>query len=553
MGLRDLVRRYRHVERYRQIATVLIKYGFGWFVKQIHLHSSLPISKKIIESRFPGELELSTDVRVRKVLEELGPTFIKFGQILSTRPDLIPRPLIGELEKLQDAVPPFQNADGQIEKNLGAPPEKLFASFDKKPVAAASVGQVHKAVLKSGEVVAVKVQRPNIERTVAVDMEILMDIARLVEKNIPEARIYRPRGVVREFAKVMEDELDYTKEARNAERFYRNFASESGTIRIPKVYPALSNKRVLTMEFIDGVKVSDIRRLERMKIDRKKIAGIGARAVIKEFLVDGFFHADPHPGNVLVTADGRLSFIDFGMVGYIDSEMKEELEGLFLSVVRKDMNAMTRGFLEVGTVSSDTDIPAFKAELSRVVDYYYGRKIGEVDIGLLLNEVAGLMRRYRVELPAKFTTAFNALLISEGTGKTLDPDFKLINEARPFAEKLARERMKIDYMVAYAMEHLAEYGEFAKALPRRLNRLLEKTEAGGLEVTFTHRGLQKLRHDITRTSNRISFSIIIAALIVSSSGMITNPTLSKIGTAGFLVAGLLGFWMVVSILRSGNL
>lgn len=552
MSLRDLVRRYRHIQRYKQIATILIKYGFGWFVKQIHLHSAIPISKRIIESRFPEELELSTEVRVRKVLEELGPTFIKFGQILSARPDLLPKPLFEELEKLQDAVPPFENASSQIEKNLGLPPEKLFASFESRPFAAASVGQVHKAVLKSGEAVAVKVQRPDIERTVAVDIEILMDIARLMEKHIPEAGAYKPRKIVREFARIMEDELDYTKEARNAERFRENFSSES-SVHIMRVYPALSNRRVLTMEFIDGVKVSDVKKLEKMKINRKKVAAIGAQAVMKEFLADGFFHADPHPGNVLVMRDGRLSFIDFGMMGYVDGDMKEILENLFLSIIRKDTGAIAKNFTEMGIVPPDADVAAMKGELHRIVDYYYGKSIGEVDIGILIGEIMALMRRYRVELPSKFTTVFNALLISEGTGKMLDPDFKLVKEARPFAERLVKEHMKLEYLVTDAVQHLGEYGELVKMLPRRLNRILEKIDSAGLEVTFTHRGLQKLRHDITRTSNRISFSIIIAALIVSSSSMITNPTLSKIGTAGFLVAGLLGFWMVVSILRSGNL
>lgn len=552
MGLRDIVRRYRHIERYRQIATVLIRYGFGWFVKQIHLHSTLPISKRIIESKFPEELGLSTEVRVRKVLEELGPTFIKLGQILSTRPDLLPKPLFRELEKLQDEIPPFGKPEDAIRRELGSPPDKLFASFDRKPVAAASVGQVHRAVLKSGDVVAVKVQRPDIEKTVSVDMEILIDIAHLMEKYMPESRIYRPRAIIREFSRIMEDELDYTKEARNAERFFRNFAGDR-TVRIPKVYAGFSSKRVLTMEFIEGVKVSDVKGIERMKVDRKKIARVGAGAIMKEFLVDGFFHADPHPGNVLVTPDGRLSFIDFGIVGYVDDDMKELLEGLFLSIIRKDVNGMTKSFLDMGMVSSDTDVSAFKAEVNRIVDYYYGKSMAEVDVGVLINDVVSLMRNYRVNLPAKFTTAFNALLISEGTGKMLDPEFRLINEARPFAEKLAAEHMKPGYVVTDAMQRLAEYGELVKVLPRRVNRIIEKIEANGLEVTFTHRGLQKLRHEIIHTSNRISFSIIIAALLVSSSSMVASPALSNVGTAGFLIAALLGFWMVLSILRSGNL
>lgn len=552
MGLRDLVRRYRHVERYRQIATVLIKYGFGWFVKQIQLHSALPLSRKLIESRFPEEVGLSSEVRVRRVLEELGPTFIKLGQILSTRPDLLPKPLFQELEKLQDEIPQFGNPEEVIKKELGARPENLFASFDKTPTAAASVGQVHRAVLKSGDIVAVKVQRPGIEKTVAVDMEILMDIAHLMEKYVPESRIYRPRAVVREFSRIMEDELDYTKEAWNAERFCRNFAGDP-MVHIPKVYPGFSSRRVLTMEFIDGVKVSDVKKLDRLKVDRKKLAGVGAGVIMKEFLVDGFFHADPHPGNVLVAPDGRLSFVDFGMVGYVDDEMKSLLEGLFLSIIRKDVGGIVGRFLEMGMVSSDTDVAAFKAEVGRRVDYYYGKRMAEVDVGLLINDIVSLMRRYRVNLPAKFTTAFNALLISEGTGKMLDPEFKLISEARPFAEKLAAEHMRPSHVITDAVQHIAEYGELVRVLPRRMNRIIEKIDAHGLEVTFTHKGLQKLRHEILHTSNRISFSIIIAALIVSSSSMITNPALSNIGTAGFLVAGLLGFWMVLSILKSGNL
>ncbi len=552
MGLRDLVRRYRHIERYRQIATVLIKYGFGWFVKQIHLHSTLPISKRIIESKFADELDLSTEVRIRCVLEELGPTFIKFGQILSTRPDFIPKPLFKELEKLQDEVPPFGNPEDVIKRELGASPEKLFASFEKKPVAAASVGQVHRAVLESGDIVAVKVQRPDIEKTVATDMEILADIAHLMEKHIPESRPYHPRAIVKDFARIMEDELDYTKEAQNMSRFHRNFSGDP-MICIPKVYPGFSSRRVLTMEFIDGVKVNDVKKLEKMKVDRAAIAHIGAGAIMKEFLVDGFFHADPHPGNVLVTKDGRLSFIDFGIVGYVDGEMKELLEHLFLSITRRDTNGIAKGFLDMGLVSSESDVAAFKSEITRIIDNYYSKSIGDVDVGLLINEIVALARRYRVSLPSRFTTAFNALLISEGTGKMLDPEFKLINEAKPFAEKIAAEHMRPEYLVADAMQHVSEYGELVRALPRRLNRILEKVDANGLEVTFTHRGLQKLRHELVHTSNRISFSIIIAALIVSSSSMVANPALSTFGTAGFFIAAVLGFWMVLSILRSGKL
>jgi len=269
MGLRDLVRRYRHIERYRQIATVLIKYGFGWFVKQIHLHSTLPISKRIIESKFADELDLSTEVRIRCVLEELGPTFIKFGQILSTRPDFIPKSLFKELEKLQDEVPPFGNPEDVIKRELGAPPEKLFASFEKKPVAAASVGQVHRAVLESGDIVAVKVQRPDIEKTVATDMEILADIAHLMEKHIPESRAYHPRAIVKDFARIMEDELDYTKEAQNMTRFHRNFSGDP-MICIPKVYPGFSSRRVLTMEFIDGVQLDDLKKFRVVAEDSFK-------------------------------------------------------------------------------------------------------------------------------------------------------------------------------------------------------------------------------------------------------------------------------------------
>ena len=560
MVFTKLKRRYKNINRLREITTILIKYGFDYFVKQLGLTNLISKGEKILKLKPSKIAQLSLPVRVRLALEELGPTFIKLGQILSTRPDLIPSDYIEELQKLQDEVPPFayEQVEKAIKRELGADVSEIFKLFEQIPFAAASLGQVHQAILKDGEKVVVKVQRPDIEKIIETDLDILFHLARLTEKHIPDSRLYDPVGIVEEFAKVIRLELDYGTEGRNAERFKKNFEGEE-IIYTPKIYWEFSSKRILTMELIEGIKINALEELDKAGYDRKKIAENGAKAFMKQILIDGFFHADPHPGNMLVMKGEIIGFMDFGMMGRLDEETREKGVDLFIALMERNPDKIINEMLDLGIAPPEIDTRSLKIDIKEMIDRYYNKPLREIRLGELINQLVEISTKYQIKMPAEFALLGKALLTIEGIGLELDPDFNLAEIAKPYAKDIILERKSPQRLFIKFLNDLNELYNLIILIPRQLNKTLKKMEKGTFKLEFQHRGLENLISALDKAANRIAFSLILAAIIVGSSLIMQTDKgphfmgFPVIGVLGFLIAAILGLGLVIIIIRSGKM
>lgn len=561
MVFTKLKRRYKNIKRLRQIVNILIKYGFDYFVKQLGLTNLISKGGKILKLKPSKIAQLPLPIRVRLALEELGPTFVKLGQILSTRPDLIPQDYIIELQKLQDKVPPFayDQVEQIIKRELGADILKIFKSFEQKPFAAASLGQVHQAILEDGNKVVVKVQRPDIEKVIETDLDILFDLARLTEKHIPASRLYDPVGIVEEFTKAIRAELDYGTEGRNAERFKKNFEGDE-IIYTPKIYWEFSSKRILTMELIEGIKINNLKELDKAGYDRKKIAENGAKAFMKQILIDGFFHADPHPGNMLVMKDGIIGFMDFGMMGRLDEEIREKGIDLFIAALERNPNKIINEMLNLGITSQEEiDTRSLKIDIKEMLEQYYGKPLKEIKLGELISQLVEISIKYHIKMPAEFALLGKSLITIEGIGSELDPDFNLAEIAKPYAKDVILERKSPQRLILKLSNDLAELYNLIILIPRQLSKTLKKMEKGAFKLEFQHRGLENLINALDKAANRIAYSLILAAIIVGSSLIMqTNKGpifmgFPVIGVLGFLISGVLGLGLVIIILRSGKM
>ncbi len=554
-------RTYRHLQRYRQILTVLFKYGFGDLVEVLKIEQYIEIGLKMISRKRRDRLEkLSRAERVRLAFEELGPTFVKLGQILSTRPDLVPVDFINELSKLQDMVPPFpfDEASEIIKVDLGAAPEELFTSIDKTPIASASIGQVHRAELKDGEDVAVKVQRPGIKKIIEVDLEIMFHLATLMEKHIEEMDLYRPVKIVEEFARTIEKEIDYSIEATHMERFARDFLNDP-TIYVPKVFRDTSTSRVLTMEFIDGIKISEISRLDDAGYDRKIIAVRGADLALKQVFNNGFFHADPHPGNIFVLPNNVICLLDFGMMGSVDRQTREDFVDLLDSVVHKDTLKATRLLLELTDHDEEPDIRLLERDLSDFIGQHLYKRLKDIEIGKMLQGLLEVASRYRLRIPPDMFLMMKAFSSTEGVGLMLDPDFDMIMRAAPFIERVKRARFYPKRIAGDIVTLVAELLKFAQRFPKDVLDITRLIKQQKLNIKFEHKGFEPVLETHNQISNRISFSIIIGSLIIGSAIIVFAKTpplfngLSIIGIVGFISAAMMGIWLLVAILRKGKL
>ena len=560
MVFTKLKRRYKNINRLREITTILIKYGFDYFVKQLGLANLISKGEKILKLKPSKIAQLSLPVRVRLALEELGPTFIKLGQILSTRPDLIPSDYIEELQKLQDEVPPFayEQVEKAIKRELGADVSEIFKLFEQIPFAAASLGQVHQAILKDGEKVVVKVQRPDIEKIIETDLDILFHLARLTEKHIPDSRLYDPVGIVEEFAKVIRLELDYGTEGRNAERFKKNFEGEE-IIYTPKIYWEFSSKRILTMELIEGIKINALEELDKAGYDRKKIAENGARAFMKQILIDGFFHADPHPGNMLVMKGEIIGFMDFGMMGRLDEETREKGVDLFIALMERNPDKIINEMLDLGIAPPEIDTRSLKIDIKEMIDRYYNKPLKEIRLGELINQLVEISTKYQIKMPAEFTLLGRSLLTIEGIGLELDPDFNLAEKAKPYVKEIILERKSPQRLFVKFLNDLNELYNLIILIPRQLNKTLKKMEKGTFKLEFQHRGLENLISALDKAANRIAYSLILAAIIIGSSLIMQTDKgphfmgFPVIGVLGFLIAAILGLGLVIIIIRSGKM
>ena len=551
----------RHLKRYQEILRVMVKYGFDDIVEKIKIGLIFEAAKSIIprvrKSNYPG---LGTGPRLRMAFQELGPTFIKLGQILSLRPDLIPPDIAEELTKLQDAVPPvhFELIKSKVEEEYTVPLSEIFSEFQDESIAAASMAQVHRATLKTGEEVAVKILRPNIHKIIKTDIEILFNIAELIEKYIPESQLYDLVGIVREFSKTIRKEENLSFEGRNIDIFRRYFKNDK-TMKLPRVYWPFTTEDILVMEFIEGVKISDSEGIERLKLDRKQLAYNGARAMLKEVFEYGIFHADPHPGNIFVLQGNVIAPVDFGMVGRIDDEMREYLLDILEGIVQKDVYKITQALLGVQVV----DIQVNKRELGRdlldFLDRYYGIPLNQLDSGKLVNEFMELIRSYKIKLPADLVMMERALVISEAVGRQLYPEFNYFDLLIPYVRKQLLLRLNPARHYRDIARSIGQVSDILKRLPDDIQSFLVKLRNNQLTLRFHHEGLDDLRRELDRSSNRISFSLIVAALIIGSSLIINinkGPHIfgyPVLGIIGFVLASILGFWLLIAILRSGRL
>ena len=545
----------RRFKRSRQVMAVLFKYGLDYFLDRTKIGILARIRKK------PKDYKtLTTAERLRLALEELGPTFIKFGQILSTRPDFLPPAFIKELEKLQDQVPSFDSFQAQkiIERELGKSINRLFKNFEPTPIAAASLSQVHKTILPSGETVAVKIQRPDIKETIELDLEILEDLAALVESHFSDGWIYHPKLMVAEFKKAIRKELDFTNEVHNFEKFRANF-KDIDYIKVPKIYWEMTTSEVLTMEFIEGTKINEITQ-EKYKdvFEPAEVAKRGAEAILKQILEDGFFHADPHPANLFVQPPATIIMLDVGMVGYLDKETVINGAKLLQAIINKNLDQSLRSLENLGVIIKEFDRHLLRQDLKELFERYLGVPLKNLEISKVSQDIIEIMVRHNLVLPTNLALMVKALSMVETTGRQLYPDFDMLSTAKPFIKKLLRKKFVPKELLKKSEVVLQESIELIEQLPNNLIDILHKVKEGKLKFNFEHQGLEKLTNEIDRSSNRLSFSLIIAALIIGSS-LILQQQIGPfifgypiLGIIGYLIAGFLGLGLIISILRPGK-
>ena len=546
--------RRENLARFSQIGRVLIRHGFGFV---------FDVRRGRREKR--GLEELLTPnigVRLRRTLDDLGPTFVKFGQLLSTRSDIMPEGILLELQKLQDTAAPIPLGAAQavIERELGVPVGKLFAEFDPVLLGSASIGQVYKARLHGGEVAAIKVQRPEALGRVEADLALMRDLAALLDTRFGDRIFISVSELVAEFEGVIRRELDYESEAQNARRFAANFAGTP--VKIPKVYTELSTKKVLTMEFIEGTRFYNVRPLLLTPAERRRIATMGAETIFKMAFEDGFFHGDPHPANLVLTPQGDLALLDFGMVGFMSRGDIQALSRLFIAVIWQDAAAAVRGLEGLGVRYAPEVRGDLLQELKEFLHRYSGLSVGEVTLGQVLSELISLARRYRISMPPVFPLLTKALVTAESLSRSIDPTINVYEIARPYAARLLRERYEPAFLLQRSQERALEYARYLEDYPEQLRQLLTELEDGELEVKFNHSGLDQLSSQVDVLANRLVFAIVTGALLIGSSFLgafaISGPQVPYLGVpvvafVGFALALILATVLLTVIYRSRRL
>jgi ubiquinone biosynthesis protein len=549
----------RQLGRVSEIAQVAAKHGFGYFFETHRPWAARTRREYEVEPALEGS---PRGQRVREMLDELGPTFVKFGQLLSTRPDVVPPDIVFELKALQDAVRPFPSeaARAVIEQDLGLSLEQLFLEFEETPVAAASIGQVHRAVLPNGKRVAVKVQRPEAPRQIEVDLELMYQLARLTRERVRALEFIDTVEVVDEFARAIREELDYRLEARNAEQFHRNFAGHPH-VKVPRVFWSYSSPRVLTLELLEGVHLRDLDLTTYTLEERRAIAYLVAEAWMAMIFRHGFFHGDPHPSNVMVLeASGQIGLVDFGQAGQLAADDKSKLTGLFIDAVNQNIEALPRRLASLGVRYPKEREEEFVHELRDIYYRYYGARLSEIDPIQVIREAFALIYRMHLKLPTRFVILDRAIATLGSVGMGLYPDFNVFEVAKPYARELMIERFTPQRVLARGHAEARNYAKMMVELPHQLHDTLEQVRDGQIEVGFRHQGLDALSHRLDLVFNRLVIAIIAGTGVIGSSliGIFAEQGPSVWGlhflsVLGFSLSGLLGAWLVWGVVRSGRI
>ena len=552
--IRETISVMRDFGRLREIAGILIHYGLGDFVKQLGLGNITERAGNMLNRHQAEEImHLEPAVRVRLAIQDLGPTFVKLGQVLATRPDIFPPNWIAEFEKLQDKVPPdpFETLLPELEKSLGRSPFEVFKDLQTEAIAGASIAQVHLAKLQGGTPVVLKVRRPNIQARISADLRLLSHLGRLVESEMPEARRFQPGKIVAHFAKSLQRELDLAIEARNTERFASNFADDPNIV-FAKVYWEYTSEQLMVMEYIDGIPGNSLDSALLAGLELKKLGARGADAVLKMVLIDGFFHADPHPGNVFYLPGNRLAIIDCGMVGRISTERRDQIADLLAALVAKDIEAL-RDILIVWAGDAPIDDAKLAADVDELIFNYESAPLKHVRFSVLLNDLTTVMRENHLIVPPDLTMLFKALITLEGLGRQLDPDFQIVHHLTPFVKKVIVDRYMPQAIAKRGWRNVSSMLTLATDVPRDISRLLREARRGRLKIDLDLKRLDHFGHQLDQSTNRLTLGIITSALIIGSSIVMTVQGGTVLfGFLGFFLASLFGIWLIISIWRSGK-
>ncbi|CAD2074206.1 ABC transporter [Jeotgalicoccus coquinae] len=559
----SLQTRVNYINRYREIAMQFSKSGLGFLIEEIGLDRVISMPRRIILRQQNEEvLEKTYAERIRIFIEEMGTTFIKLGQIASTRADLLPPDLIRELEKLQSHVAPFpaEEARRLIEESLEAPIDELFMIFNDKPVGSASIGQVHRAMLHTGEDVAVKIQRPNIEKTVRTDLEILRHLAVLAESNLEWARNYQVTDMIEEFSDALINELDYTIEARNVERIGKTHKNDS-KIKIPEIYWEYSTKNIMVMDFIKGVPVNNLVKLDEMGINRSDVANTLARAIFQQIFEEGYFHGDPHPGNVSVLEDGTLAFLDFGMIGRLTSDLKNNFGSLLISLMRKDSGGVVKAIVKMGVVPGDVSMRDLNREAEIMRDKYYDVPLSKLNFSDAVNDLFGIANKYKIKLPQDFTILAKTLLTLESVVSQLDPDFSIMDVAEPFGKALLLERYNPKNLLNFQIDEIQQLGTELREVTENVHQFTKGLKNQNLPIEIDVKGRSQFSKHLDRVINRLSFSIVLLAFSIVMVGLIVGSAILGEGSiifripiieiAAIFAMGMFA-WLLWSIVKSGR-
>jgi len=555
----DSLHAFQDLPRLRELVSILIRHGFGEVVRRAGMGTVLERAGELLTAGEDDSLKhLDLPVRMRMALEAMGPAFVKLGQVMSTRVDMFPPEWIAEFERLQYAVEPAP-ADAvvaEMTRALGRPPAEVFIDFEPVPFASASIAQVYRARLVDGTPVVLKVRRPGIRPVIEADLRILEGVARIAQREIPELQRFQPLEMIAQFGKSIARELDLALEARNQDRLARNFADDP-TVVIPRIHWDHTSSAMNVQDYIEGVPGNDLELVERAGLDRRILAERGADAVLKMILVDGFFHADPHPGNVLYLQGNRIGMLDFGMVGRLSESRRDQIVDLLAALSRRDERGMMNVLLD-WTGDAVVDESRLANDLGELVFTYEHLELKDIQIGQLLGDVSAIMRDHHIVLPADLALLFKALITLEGLGRRLDPGFRLVDHLRPFVRRVIFARYEPRTMTKRLRHGLMDALAAIGGLPSDLTRLVRDARRGRLRIEFDLKRLDHFGHQIDRSTNRLTLGVVTAALIVGSSIVMTvggGPELFGLplfGVVGFLLASLNGFWLVVSIWRSNR-